>query len=370
MKLASLHLAGFKSFASAPTAEAEEGVDLGAVTVLLGANGAGKSNLVSFFRMLGYLTTGALQRYIGEAGTAETLLHYGSGVTEQIDAELTFEGSGTRDVYKMALAAAQPDTLVFATEAVLSQRAGQADTIHRALGSGHRESLLEQAAQQGEQACEVVLRLLRGCRVYQFHDTSDEAKIRKSGYVEDAAVLRGNGGNLAAYLHALRQTHAAHYDRIVRTIRQVCPQLGDFVLEPSARNDKYILLNWRDAHGPDYLMGPHQLSDGTLRFMALTTLLLQPRERLPPVIVLDEPELGLHPSAISVLADMVRGVTPHAQVIMATQSPTLVSHFPLEQIRPIEYRDGRSTFLELNAAEYESWLEDYTTGADDLPVSG
>ena len=207
-----------------------------------------------------------------------------------------------------------------------------------------------------------MLRLLRGCRVFQFHDTSDEAKIRKSGYIEDAAYLRSNGGNLAAYLYALQQTQRTYYDRIVRTIRQVCPQFDDFVLAPSPRNDKYIVLNWREVHRAEYLMGPHQLSDGTLRFMALATLLLQPPDRLPSVIILDEPELGLHPTSIAVLADLVCAVGSRSQVILATQSPTLVNHFSLEKVRPLEFRDGRSVFLELKASEYESWLEDYSTG--------
>lgn len=204
--------------------------------------------------------------------------------------------------------------------------------------------------------------LLWGCRVYQFHDTSDKSKIRKSGYIEDAGYLRHDAGNLAAYLYSLRQSQPSYYERIVQTIRQACPQFQDFDLAPSTRNEQYILLNWRETHRPDYLMGPHQLSDGTLRFMALATLLLQPPERLPSVIVLDEPELGQHPSAIAVLADLVRGVTDRSQVILATQSPTLVNHFTLDQIRPLEFRDGRSFFLGLEPKDYQSWLEDYTTG--------
>lgn len=357
MRLKSVRLAGFKSFAAGGGSR----IEIGDVTVLLGANGAGKSNLVSFFKMLGYLTTGALQRYIGEAGTAETLLHYGSGQTPQMEAELVFEGGNSSNTYGITLAPAQPDTLLFAAEEVKWRRAGDAAPHRRLLGAGHRESLLEEAARQAE-PCDVLLRLLRGCRVYQFHDTSDSAKIRKSGYIEDAGHLRGDGGNLAAFLYGLQQTQPEYHARIVRTVQQVCPQFGDFELSPSVRNDRYILLNWRQADVPGYLMGPHQLSDGTLRFMALATLLLQPADRLPAVIVLDEPELGLHPAAIAVLADMARGVTSHSQVVMATQSPTLVNHFSLEEIRPIELRDGRSVVLELSAGEYESWLEEYTTG--------
>ena len=83
------------------------------------------------------------------------------------------------------------------------------------------------------------------------------------------------------------------------------PQFNDFVLNPSARNDNYIMLNWIE-NDSDYLFGPHQISDGSLRFMALATLLLQPPTTIPSVMILDEPELGLHPSAISLLAGMHR----------------------------------------------------------------
>lgn len=370
MRLKSLYLSGYKSFAFGPPTRARDGtldyggrrVSLGDVTVLLGANGAGKSNVVSFFRMMGCLATGALQQYIGQAGTAESILHYGSAVTPQIDAELVFEGDCNTDTYKLSLAGAAPDTLIFTREQVIWQREGVPTLYDSTLGPGHRESLLESAGRNGQEPCRFVHRLLRGCRVYQFHDTSEEAKIRKGGYIEDARCLRSDAGNLAAYLYALRQSEPAYYQRIVRTIRQVCPQFHDFDLAPSARNEQYILLNWREAHRPDYLMGPHQLSDGTLRFMAMATLLLQPPERLPSVVVLDEPELGQHPAAIAVLADLIRGVTEHSQVILATQSPTLVNHFRLDEIRPLESRDGQSFFLDLNPEDYRAWLEDYTTG--------
>ncbi|HOB76010.1 MAG TPA: AAA family ATPase [Phycisphaerae bacterium] len=367
MRLKSLYLSGYKSFAFGPPTRAQDGAwdyggreaSFGDVTVLVGANGAGKSNVVSFFRMMGYLATGALQQYIGQAGTAESILHYGSAVTPRIDAELVFGGDGNTGIYKLSLSSAAPDTLIFTREQVIWQREGDPIPYDSVLGSGHRESLLES---NGQEPCRFVHRLLRDCRVYQFHDTSEEAKIRKGGYIEDARYLRSDAGNLAAYLYALRQSQPAYYDRIVRTIRQVCPQFQDFELAPSVRNEQYILLNWREAHRPDYLMGPHQLSDGTLRFMAMATLLLQPPERLPSVIVLDEPELGQHPAAIAVLTDLIRGVTDRSQVILATQSPTLVNHFRLDEIRPLEFRDGQSFFLDLNPEDYRAWLEDYTTG--------
>ena len=373
IKLKSLFLGGYKSFRyGSPRSRLDvEGVqvndyggrrvEFGDVTVLLGANGAGKSNVVSFFRMLAFLTTGALQEYIAREGTAESLLHYGSQQSPRMDAELVFSGDLATDVYTISLSSAAPDTLVFTNEAIRFHRAGHPEPLEKLLGSGHKESMLESYARTDDTS-KVIFRLLRGCWPYHFHDTSDSAKIRKAGYLEDARYLRSDAGNLAAYLLSMRQGQREYYDRIVRTIQQICPQFSDFVLEPSERNPDYIILNWREKHHPEYLMGPHQLSDGTLRFMALTTLFLQPPEKLPPVVVIDEPELGLHPTAIAALAGFIKGVVPTVQTILATESRTLIDHFDLVQIRPIEHRDGESGFLELPPDEFSDWVDDYSTG--------
>ena len=373
IKLKSLFLGGYKSFRYGPPKPQSdvEGVqvndydgrrvEFGDVTVLLGANGAGKSNVVSFFRMLAFLTTGALQEYIARAGTADSLLHYGSQHSPRMDAELVFSGDSATDIYTFSLSSAAPDTLVFTNEAIRFHREGHPEPLEKLLDSGHKESMLESCAQTDETS-KIIFGLLRGCRPYHFHDTSDSAKIRKAGYLEDARYLRSDAGNLAAYLLAMRDGQREYYDRIVRTIQQICPQFSNFVLRPSERNSDYIILNWREKHHPEYLMGPHQLSDGTLRFMALTTLFLQPPEKLPPVVVIDEPELGLHPTAIAALAGFIEGAAPTVQTILATESRTLIDHFDLAQIRPIEHRDGESRFLELSPEEFSDWLDDYSTG--------
>jgi predicted ATPase len=369
MRLKSLYLGGFKSFDAPPPMSVqgspyERGRPLvcGDITVLLGANGAGKSNVVSFFKMLAAIATAGLQTFVGEAGTAESIFHYGSKTTPLLGAEIELVDGNTIYAYNIMLKTAPPDTLTFVLEDVRRWPSGRADANPMVLQTGHRESQLEERAAAGDEICQSLLSFLRRCKVYQFHDTSIEARIRKSVYIEDARFLRSDAGNLAAYLYTMQQAKSEYYGRIVRTIRQVCPQFHDFDLAPSAQNDKYIILNWKSAGHTDYLMGPHQLSDGTLRFMALATVLLQPPDKIPAVIVLDEPELGLHPSAISVLADLVRGASMRSQVILATQSPTLVNHFTLDQIRPIEFRNGCSVFLDMNADDYASWLEDYTTG--------
>ncbi len=370
-KLTSLYVSGFKSFdhsipkkqraADGTQAADYEGkrVTLGDVTVFLGANGAGKSNVISVFKLLNFLTTGALQEFIARGGGSMSLLHYGPSVTPRMDLTLEFTEEGRASHYECTLASAAPDTLIFTNEEITYHRVGLSNPQKVPLGAGHKESGLIDSKNV---TARVMLRLLRGCRTYQFHDTSENAKIRKGGYVEDTRYLRSDAGNLAAFLLVLRQKHRAHYDIILRTIAQVCPEFSDFELAPSDRNPNNVLLNWRGRHHGDYLLGPHQLSDGTLRFMALAALFLQPPQMLPPAIIIDEPELGLHPAALAVLSDLVKGASQSSQVILATQSETFVNHFDLEQIRPMTHTHGASRFLELNPTDFKDWLEDYSTG--------
>ena len=362
IKLKRLKIEGYKSLR-----EAE--VSFGDVTVLLGANGAGKSNLVSFFRMLGFLTTGALQEFIGRAGQSDSLLFGGRRATPQMRAEAEFVGADratghrTTTTYRMRLGDAAPDTLIFLSERALYHRETSRDPHEVVLGAGYRESRLREKAREGDSTCRVLLRLLSDCRGYQFHDTSPQANIRRSRYIEDASYLRDDAGNLAPYLYALRDDRPDGYRRIVDTIRLVFPAFEDFSLAPGATNSREIILNWREKGRADHLFGPHQLSDGSLRFMALATLLRQPQDKLPSVIILDEPELGLHPYAISVLAAMVRSAATSAQVVLATQSPRLVDEFEPHEIVVLESKGPEGTKCRRpDPDDLAEWLDEYSLG--------
>ena len=353
-RLKAVKLKGYKSFRDAE-------MQFNDVTVLLGANGAGKSNLVSFFRMLNFLSTEALQDYIGRNGGSDSLLHYGRKTTSQMQAEVEFVGDVSTTRYVIRLADAAPDTLIFTDERVVFHRTGYPKPQDILLGAGHKESQIKNKARGRDQTCDVLFNMLSRCQFFQFHDTSSTAKIRKSGYIEDAAYLRSDAGNLAAFLRTLQKTCPDHYQRVVDTIRLVFPFFGDFALEPSPSNEKYILLNWKEKRHPDYLFGPHQLSDGTLRFMALTALFLQPTEKMPSVIILDEPELGLHPYAISVFAGLVKSVADNTQVILATQSTRLVDEFEPDQIVVLELDEEAGTRCKrLEAEKLSEWLEGYS----------
>jgi len=369
-QLKSLYVSGFKSFAWSPHEIHQNGqvvpnhhgkrVALGDVTVFLGANGSGKSNVVSLCRLLRSIAEGNLQNFVGVHGGAGSLFHYGPKATPHIEVKLELAQANDLTNYTIRLSPAQPDTVVVTDEAG-AHSSPDGVVIAPGFSAGDLEARLSDAKPAAVSG-QVVAELLRNLQTFQFDDTSTTAAIRRGGYIEDARQLHADGGNLAAVLLGLRLEHRPHYDRIRNTVRQACPQFDDFVLGASVRDPNTILLNWRSQGHGDYLMGPHQLSDGTLRFMALTTLLLQPQSMLPWVIVIDEPELGLHPQAIGLLAAMVHEAATHSQVVLATQSPTLVDHFDLTQLRPIAHTGGQSTFLELDVDDLRRWLDDYSLG--------
>ena len=359
LKLTNIHLNGFKSIDS-------EGQDipLGDITILLGANGAGKSNLLSFFKMLNYMTTGALQVYIGKSGFADSLLYYGSKKTSRLQADITFTSLTDRDNYRFTLSHASSDTLIFTDETIVWQDIDNPTPYTIQLDPGAKESGLDKFyKEKNSKTAKVILELLKRCRVFQFHDTSSEAKIRNSGYINDDGYLRSDGGNLAAFLYSMKQQEEGekYYQRILRYIRMALPQFQDFVLEPLRRNENYILLNWKEKDS-EYLFGPHQISDGSLRFMALATLLLQPPKTLPNVIILDEPELGLHPAAVSLLTGMIKAASLHSQILLATQSTRFIDDFEASDIVIVERNEARrcSTYKKLDESKLSEWLERYS----------
>jgi len=356
MKLKEIHLKGYKSI----DGQKGQTIPLGDVTVLLGANGSGKSNLVSFFKMLNFMSTGALQQYVGKQGVSR-LLFYGPKQTESISFSLVFESDSAHDTYEVKLSHGLPDRLYISGEKVTYHKKGEVRPQEYFLASGSTELELKKDKQP---TSKVLSGLLSGIRTYQFHDTSDTAKIKDRGYVDDAKYLRSDAGNLAAFLRMLKDhsSFKKYYERIVRHIQRVMPQFGDFDLESIPGNKDYVRLNWKDNTGSDYLFDSDQISDGSLRFMALATLLLQPPELLPRFIVLDEPELGLHPAAIAELAGIVRSAAQKTQVLLATQSTRLVDEFSPDDLIVVE-RDAEkrcSVFKKLDSEQLGDWLVRYS----------
>ena len=369
--LKSIRITGFRSIKDMT-------LELRPLNVLIGANGAGKSNLIAFFKLVNELMAERLQHHIGATGRATANLHFGPKITPQLEAEMAFEVDNGTDTYRMRLFHAAGDALIFAEENLsFHQKTGYPEPKVVSLGAGHQETRIGNEAAKGEPAARTLRYLLNHCRVYHFHDTSPTSGVRQSCYVGDNRWLMPDAANLAAVLLKLKShkevvhrrivgtgqmvssSENAVYRRIVGTIRQVAPFFDDFDLEPTDSPD--IILNWRHR-GSDRVFGPHQLSDGTLRAICLITLLSQPKEDLPILIVVDEPELGLHPYALNVIASLLREASCHTQVLVSTQSSTFLDSFEPEDIVVVERNDEATEFRRPNTEKLEKWLHDYSLG--------
>ena len=330
-------------------------------TVLIGANGSGKSNIISFFELVGWmLRARRLGEFIERNGGAADQLFGGHRITPRIAAEISLRADQGRNDYRFALAYAHPDRFVFAEEAFRSSDdAFPAEAPWQYLDSGHREARLPEAAlgpdDQGvnRQTARAILRQLRNCAVYQFHDTSHTASLKKSWDVADNARLRRDGGNLAAILYRLEQDDSKRYEFICRQIARILPNFDRFDLVE--RHGK-VSLRWRPKWA-DRTIGARLTSDGSLRFFALATLLNLPPELLDDVILLDTPELGLHPSAVDLVGGMINGLSTERQIIVATQSPLLVDTFALDEIFTLNLEKGQTCISRLDPEQYRIWLD-------------
>lgn len=349
-KLDKIRVTGYKSLLNIDLA-------LNNLNVLIGANGSGKSNFISLFKLLNQVVESNLQTYVGQSGGADALLSFGRKHTDAVNISLAFGPNK----YTAKFVPTTDDTLIFSEE-YCSYTYPTGYTFDVGLGSGTRETgLLTEAKQFPGRIADTVLKAMRSWKVYHFHDTSESAKVKQTGEINDNLRLRPDASNLAAFLFRLQSRHPENYTRIVQTIRLMVPFFEDFNLHPSALNENRIRLEWREK-GSDAFFDAHALSDGTIRFMCLATLLLQPH--LPATILIDEPELGLHPYAITLLAGLLRSAATRTQVIVSTQSVSLVNQFVAEDIIIVDKDNeaGGSIFRRLEKNEIEDWLQEYGLG--------
>jgi predicted ATPase len=358
--LSHIKLSGFKSIKSAD-------VEFNNLNVLIGANGCGKSNFISFLQMMScYLrNVDGLSEFVGMNGGANSLMYFGTNTTQTIEAELTFSTKEGKKIYGVEFGAAIGDNLFFKDERISFEQKGQSTALTPAipLGSGRQVSRLLQIS-EGNTEYSKYIETIRSIRntmkswcFYQFHNTSKDSSIRGAKYKEDSSYLRSDGGNLAAFLFMLQDRFPDEFIKIITIVKQIAPYINKIILEED-RYGPYIRLKWSEKMHGSYSLDASQMSDGTLRAFALVTLLMQPKK--PPVICIDEPELGLHPEAILILADLIKIASEESQVIISTQSPKLVDCFEPEDIIVVDKDSSGTRFTRLDYEKYKVWFDEYS----------
>lgn len=343
-QLSRVVLKGFKSIKQCD-------LTLNEMNVLIGPNGAGKSNFINFFKLIQQMLEGHLQLFVSKQGGPDAMLHFGRKVTERFSAELYFGNNG----YKFALEPTADNRMMFAEENFWWNVKGD-----WTIRSGHFETEVE-SQKRNTRIYDYTVPAMKSWRVYHFHDTSDSSLVKQRHGINDNAYLRPDARNLAAFLCHLKNQHEKHYKRIVKTIRLVAPFFGDFHLRPTPDAKDQIELEWIEK-GQDIPFKAHTLSDGTLRFMCLATVLMQPEEFKPETLLIDEPELGLHPFAIRLLASLLRSASKSHQIIISTQSPDLLNEFEVEDVIVADRGEGVTNLHRLNESQLKEWLAEYTLG--------
>lgn len=291
-----------------------------------------------------------LQKFVAWQGGPDSILHFGRKTTEIMHTELYFGNNG----YLGSFEPTNDNKLMIAKESSWWNVAGV-----REIGGGYFETEARKGTGTGIDG--YVVPAMEQWQVYHFHDTSDSAHLKQPHRIDDNEFLRPDARNLGSFLYFLQRKHPAEFSRIEKTISVVAPFFERFHLRPSPENKNTIELEWFEI-GQEVPFKAYQLSDGTLRFICLATVFLQPSELQPETILVDEPELGLHPYAITTLASLIRSVSQTKQVIVSTQSVELLNEFDAEDVIVVDRVGGKSEFHRLDAEKLTGWLEEYSLG--------
>ncbi len=346
-----LTIKGFKSIRELKDFELND------LNIFIGGNGAGKSNLIDFFRLLRMIIDGKLNEYIRAGGGISDFLFKGRKVTSQMEFETRFNSQGYRFDIKPG-----PSEDCSLTNEARYYESGRTGWWELGNSPDGKSLLVKEAKGDSPDSkySRPVYDAISSWQIYHFHDTSATSAMRHYEIVQDNKVLRFDAANIAPYLLRLKIKHSDSYQEILDSLHLVMPFFDDFLLDVAEFGEKQkVNLSWLQK-GSDYPMQPYHFSDGSIRFICLATALLQPHP--PSTIIIDEPELGLHPSAIAILAELIQNASKQTQLIVATQSPALIDHFGVEDVIVVNRKDEASTFQRLKEKDFNVWLETYSVG--------
>ncbi|MCK5170210.1 MAG: AAA family ATPase [Bacteroidales bacterium] len=326
------------------------------INVLIGPNGVGKSNFISFFKFMNRLYEQQLQLFISRYGRSENFLYFGRKYSDFLWGQIIFDNDWKNE-YEFKMVPDHSGNLIFSEEwSNFTRPDSNSRNRYLISNGGNPESLLKNDIGFRNK---YLRSQFGGFKLFHFHDTSFNSKIKQPCSSTDYANLYEDGGNLAAFLYRLSKTHENYFRMIEKVIQSIAPFFDKFYLEPDEINSDQIYLRWLEK-GSDQIFTAHNLSDGTLRMICLSALLLQPH--LPNTIIIDEPELGLHPFAISKLAALLQSAAASSQIIISTQSVNLVNEFNADDVIVVEREDNQTVFRRQSAEKLKEWLDEYSLG--------
>ncbi len=353
-----IELKNFRSFG-------DFSLELDNINILIGGNGAGKSNFISIFTFLNYISKGQMRLWIAEKGGFDNIIYKGIQENDSINIEFYFDskGPGLLNIYSLSLKATENDYIVESEDIgywdELKYPAPKMMNIAKIADDSKFNLTVNNNQKEGHNIAYYIDNIIQNWKIYHFDDVSPNSNKKREQDIEKGFFLQEEGDNIAAFLYFLKTKYAENYQKIVEAVKLVAPYFKDFILEPEKESKKLIKLRWMEKESIKEFSAS-LMSDGTLRFLCLAALLLQPY--LPEVVIIDEPELGLHPLAITILSELVKKASTNSQIIMATQSVTLLNNFKPEDVIVIDKEKEGSSIKRLDKETLSGWLDEYTLG--------
>lgn len=335
-----------------------ERLPLRRINVLIGENGAGKSNFISFFEMLNAIYERRFGQYVLQRGGIGRFFNFHAQTDESIFCMVDFNNL---NAVSLNIIPSQTGKGIISNFSHFFNGHADKDKDYRKWHDITLDRDVEESDIQSNfsKRMRYVKKQLASLKVYHFHDTSLKSPMRGPSVMGDYEMLRSDASNLAAWLYRLKHTDITGFQLIEGTLKSVAPYFRKFHLEPDAINPLQIKLEWEEEDSDRYLDG-YSFSDGTIRFVALAALLLS--EQRPDVILIDEPELGLHPAAMTKLAAMIRRASQTSQIIVSTQSAAFIDEFDSEDIVVAERNEEGAVFHRLDNIKLDSWRSNYSLG--------
>jgi predicted ATPase len=369
-----LHIDGFRRLY-------EIDLKLKPLNVVIGANGSGKTSLLDVFLLLAASASGKLKETmsdLGGIGANITNLMAARGENERfVSFDLEMGVSGYKPIeYGLAIVPvgvgyrisgerlnqwrdnkSEPFTHIHANDGFVRyfEPKTKKGFVRPNWDYDQAESALSQVPKMFQEPEEFRNRLASSTH-YHVLDVSSRAPIRLPQQMRDAQLPGHDGEDLVSCLYTLRETDPDRFETIEATLRAGFPDFERLNFPPVAAGT--LAMTWKDktSKNPFFM---HQLSEGTLRFLWLATLLQSPG--LTAVTMIDEPEVSLHPELLSLLADLLREASARTQLIVATHADRLIRFLKPSEVVTISMNDeGAAEATRADELDLEKWLQEYT----------
>ncbi len=343
-----LQIESFKSFKKLE-------LEMRPLNVLIGPNAGGKTNFLDFFRFLREAFTDKLSEAVARRGGIRNLL-YGED-KENLKFHITCHISDLTVCLQAEIAGPLTVEPRVIQEKIYIPEHPPKVLLEKKEGKSPRFSLFQFPPPDNRSVA--IYRLIGETTHYAQFNTEPISAIRSPQTARGRTALAENGSNLTSVLQYLanKLEYRPTWVRIKEILSIAYPNFEDIYF-PAEGGDGNLVLRWKERTFEKRDFSANFLSDGTLHFLCLLAILLNPAP--PPLICIDEPELGLHPALIRIIAELLKDAATRTQLVVATHSPELVSHLEPEDILIVENIKGATEMRRLSSDELKTWLKEYT----------